>query len=171
MSASAKLLGAELFLVGVSDATLADGSAERAKVVEVFRRFRPTLVLVHSPEDYHPDHRAASVLAEAASWLCASRGHKSKSAPMDFPPVLWWMDTINMSGFVPEFFVNISRYAKLKQEMLACHKSQLARGKDGDFSPLAELMELQFRARGMQSGVFAAEAFRSHQAFKRTRAW
>jgi LmbE family N-acetylglucosaminyl deacetylase len=171
MTASAKLLGAELFLGGFSDATLADAKNSRDKVVELFRRFRPTLVLAHSPEDYHPDHRAASVLAEAASWLCASRGIKSKSAGMDASPALWWMDTINMSGFAPEFFLDISRHVDLKKEMLTCHKSQLARGKDGDFSPLAELMQLQFRARGMQSGVFAAEAFRSHQAFKRTRAW
>lgn len=171
MTASAKLLGAELFLGGFSDATLVDGQSSRAKVIEILRRFRPSLVLAHSPEDYHTDHRAASVLAEAASWHCASRGHKSKFPAMDSPPALWWMDTINTSGFTPEFFVDISPHAKLKQQMLACHKSQLARGKDGDFSPLSELMELQFRARGMQSGVFAAEAFRAHHAFKRTRAW
>ena len=76
-----------------------------------------------------------------------------------------------MSGFMPEFFVDISDQFKIKEQMLACHKSQLARGSDGDFSPLNELMELQFKTRGMQSGVFAAEAFRAHQAFKRTRAW
>jgi LmbE family N-acetylglucosaminyl deacetylase len=171
MNASAKLLGGELFFGGFSDASLADEQNSRAKTVELFRRFRPTLVLAHSPEDYHTDHRSASALAEVASWLCASRGHKSKLPPMDSPPALWWMDTINTSGFMPEFFIDISGQAELKKKMLACHKSQLARGRDGDFSPLMELMELQFRARGMQSGVFAAEAFRSHQAFKRMRAW
>jgi N-acetylglucosamine malate deacetylase 1 len=171
MAAAAKLLGAELFLGGFSDSTLADGQRERGELIEIMRRFRPSLVLAHSPEDYHSDHRAAAALAEAATWSCASRGHKSKTPAIDASPALWWMDTINMSGFLPEFFVDVSRYANLKQEMLACHKSQLARGKDGDFSPLSELMEMQSRARGMQSGVLAAEAFRSHQSFKRTRAW
>lgn len=171
MKNAAGLLGAELFFGNCSDATLSEDLLWRARLIEMYRRFKPTLVLAHSPEDYHVDHRAASALAEAASWHCASRGHKSKLPALDAPPALWWMDTINMSGFAPEFYVDVSAHVELKQKMLACHKSQLARGKDGDFSPLGELMELQFRARGMQSGVFAAEAFRAHQAFKRVRAW
>lgn len=171
MRAAAKILGTELFLAEFSDATLADGYPWRLKLIEIFRQFKPTLVLAHAPEDYHPDHKAASQLAEAASWSCASRGQKTKTPAMDSPPELWWMDTINMSGFMPEFYVDISRQFEIKKRMLSCHKSQLARGRDGDFSPLSELMELQFRARGMQSGVFAAEAFRLHKAFKRTRAW
>jgi hypothetical protein len=36
---------------------------------------------------------------------------------------------------------------------------------------LAEVMRLQFRTRGLQAGVDAAEAFRAHCAFKRARAW
>lgn len=167
MQAAAAILGAELFLGEFQDATLMDGKAERLKVVEIYRRFRPTLVLAHAPEDYHADHQAASKLAEVASWGSASRGQKTKSAPLDMPPALWLMDTINMSGFVPELYVNISSYAAVKVKMLNCHKSQLARGADGDFSPLIELMQLQFKARGMQSNVAAAEAFRQHHAFKR----
>jgi N-acetylglucosamine malate deacetylase 1 len=171
MRAATKILGAQLFLGEFSDATLADGQPWRFRLVEIYRQFKPTLVLAHSPEDYHVDHRAASALAEAASWTCASRGHRTKSPPVDSPPALWWMDTINMSGFQPGFFVDISRHCAIKRRMLACHKSQLARGDDGDFSPLSELMDLQFRARGQQSGVFAAEGFRAHDSFKRTRAW
>lgn len=171
MKEAAGLLGAELFFGGFSDAMLSDSSPERTRLIEIYRQFKPTLVLAHSPEDYHTDHRAASALAEAASWHSASRGQKSGSTPLDSPPALWWMDTINMSGFAPEFFVDVSHFTNLKHEMLACHKSQLARGKDGDFSPLSDLMHIQYRARGMQAEVFAAEAFRAHHSFKRTRAW
>ncbi len=168
---AAGLLDAKLFFGDFPDATLSDDYPSRSRLIEIYRQFKPTLVLAHSPEDYHTDHRAASALAEAASWHGASRGHKSKFAAMDSPPALWWMDTLDMSGFKPGFFVDISRFANLKHDMLACHKSQLARGKDGDFSPLSDLMHLQYRARGMQSGVAAAEAFRAHHAFKRARAW
>lgn len=171
MQAAAKLIGAELFEGGFSDATLADTVPSRLHVIEILRQFRPTLVLAHAPEDYHPDHQAASKLAEAASWSCASRGQKTKTRFMDGPPALWFFDTINMSGFAPEFFVDISAHYEVKEAMLKCHKTQLARGEDGDFSPLTELMQLQYRARGMQSDVYAAEAFRAHKAFKRTRAW
>jgi LmbE family N-acetylglucosaminyl deacetylase len=81
------------------------------------------------------------------------------------------MDTVNMNGFAPGFYVDISAYTGLKEQMLACHRSQLARAGDANFSPLLDLMRLQFRARGAQAGVMAAEAFRIHDAFKRTRAW
>ena len=171
MLASAKLLGAELFLGGETDGALADTPAQRLKLVEIFRGFKPTLVLAHSPEDYHPDHRAASQLAEAASWFCASRGHRTRLPALKSPPALWWMDAMNMHGFTPGFYVDVSEFVDVKTQMLACHHSQLRRAKDADFSPLAELMRVQFRARGLQAGVEAAEAFRVHLAFKRARAW
>jgi LmbE family N-acetylglucosaminyl deacetylase len=81
------------------------------------------------------------------------------------------MDTINMTGFEPGFFVDISQFADIKHQMLRCHKSQLARWADRDFSPLEELMRQQYSARGAQAGVAASEAFRIHPAWKRTRAW
>lgn len=171
MRAAAKLLGAELFSGEFSDGRLMDEPEQRSRVIEIMRRFRPTLVLAHAREDYHPDHRAASALAEAASWFCASRGHKTKSPALGVPPALWWMDTIQTHGFTPSFFVDVSGFVELKEKMLACHESQVARGADGDFSPLLELMRLQCRTRGAQAGTAAAEAFRPHAAFKRTRAW
>jgi len=171
MSASAELLGAELFTARIPDGTLTDDVPTRRILIEMFRQFKPTLILAHAREDYHADHRAASALAEAASWFCASRGHRTKSPALPASPALWWMDTVDMSGFTPGFYVDISTHLSLKTQMLACHQSQLARGKDADFSPLAELMRLQYCTRGMQAGVKAAEAFRAHFAFKRGRAW
>jgi LmbE family N-acetylglucosaminyl deacetylase len=171
MTASAKLLASELFLVGQPDGTLKDDPEVRLKLIEVYRKFRPTLVLAHAPEDYHPDHRAASALAEAASWFCASRGHRTRSPAMEAPPALWWMDTLAMLGFNPHFYVDISEFVGLRAKILACHRSQLSRGQDTDFSPLQELMRLQYRARGLQAGVEAAEAFCAHNVFKRARAW
>jgi LmbE family N-acetylglucosaminyl deacetylase len=171
MAAAARLLGAERFCAGIPDSTLADTDVTRRKLTAIYRRFRPTLVLAHAPEDYHPDHRAAGALADAASWLCASRGYKVGGLAMPAPPALWWMDTLGMSDFIPGFYVDISPYLTLKEQMLACHRSQLARGRARDFAPLAELMRRQCQARGAQAEVLAAEAFRSSHAFKRGRAW
>jgi LmbE family N-acetylglucosaminyl deacetylase len=171
MTAAARLLGARLWLGGFPDGELADGRAQRRKLVEIYRQFRPTLLLAHAPEDYHPDHRAASALAEAASWFCASRGHRTASPAQEWVPALWWMDTLNRSGFVPGFYLDITDFVHLKHQLLACHRSQLARARDGDFSHLAELMAAQSGARGAEAGVPAAEAFRAHHAFKRARAW
>lgn len=171
MTAAAKLLGAKLYPWQNPDGMLMDGASQRVKLVETYRQFKPTLVLAHALEDYHPDHRCAGILAEAATWFCASRGFKTRSSVLVSPPALWWMDTINTSDFNPGFYVDISHCMKLKIEMLACHKSQLQRANDADFSSLTELMRVQAQTRGTQAGVAAAEAFRAHHAFKRARAW
>ena len=171
MTAAAQLLGAELFYGEFLDGELMDGPEQRKTLIEAYRRFRPTLILAHSPDDYHADHRAASALAEAASWFGASAGHVSRSPVLDTQPALWWMDTMNMAEFLPGLYVDVTEYVDLKQRMLACHRSQLLRGEQGDFSPLEEQMLRQCQARGTQSGIAAAEAFRPHSAWKRTRAW
>jgi LmbE family N-acetylglucosaminyl deacetylase len=76
-----------------------------------------------------------------------------------------------MIDFKPHFYVDVSAFVELKRQMLRCHKSQLARGRNADFSPLEEVMTRQCKARGAQSGVAGAEAFRSHGAWKRIGAW
>lgn len=164
---AASLLGARVFWAGFADGTLADGPAQRSKLIEVFRQFRPTLVFAHAPSDYHPDHRAASQLAEAASWFCASRGHSTCSPAMRTQPALWWMDTLGMTDFNPGFHIDITKQVPIKEQMLACHHSQLSRGRDPDFSDLTQLMRRQYRTRGLQAGVAAAEAFCAHVAFRR----
>jgi LmbE family N-acetylglucosaminyl deacetylase len=171
MDAAAKLLQASVFWFDSSDGSLFDTLENRRKLIETYRQFSPTLVIAHDLCDYHPDHRAASVLAEAATWFCASRGHVTSSPAMATSPALWFADTLNMSGFEPQFYVDVSSQLEVKKQMLGCHRSQLQRGKDGDFAPLMDLMLRQATTRGAQSGVAAAEAFRTHQAFKRTRAW
>jgi LmbE family N-acetylglucosaminyl deacetylase len=171
MAAAARLLGAELSWGRVPDGALADDRPTRLLLVEIYRRFHPSLVLAHAAEDYHPDHRAASALAEAASWFCASRGQRTKSPALPAPPALWWMDTLGMGRFEPGLYVDVSEHMALKEEMLACHRSQAARAADGDFSPLLDLLRCQAAARGTQAGIAAAEAFRVHHAFKRARAW
>ena len=170
-AAAAALLGAELLFGDFPDAQLFDAPETRNRLVQLVRQFRPTLLLAHASSDYHADHRAASALTEAASWFSASPGHVTESAPLKEPPSLWWMDTVNMSDFEPEFFVDVSSYVDLKQQMLKCHKSQLSRGDNASFFPLEQLMLQQYSARGIQSGVEAAEAFRGHRAWKRRRAW
>lgn len=171
MQAAVRLLGAELFCGPFNDGELVDATPARRWLVDVFRTFRPTLVLAHCAVDYHTDHRAASALAETVSWSCASHGYRTGRPPLAASPALWWMDTILMHQFTPDFYLDVSAHLPLKERMLACHRSQLARGNDRDFSPLLDVMRRQAQTRGAQAGVAAAEAFRVHAAFKRMSAW
>jgi LmbE family N-acetylglucosaminyl deacetylase len=168
---SIRILPATLFWFGAPDGELFDNYEQRRRLIEVFRQFRATLVITHCPQDYHADHRATYAIAEAASWMAASRGHVTQSPAVVSPPALWLADSVGMIDFSPEFYVDVTAQLETKQTMLKCHRSQLKRGSDSDFVPLEELMLRQCRTRGEQSGTNAAEAFRQHHAFKRTRAW
>ncbi len=170
-AAAANMIGATLFWFGAGDGELFDTRENRRNLTEIYRRFRPTLVIAHAAEDYHADHRAASAIAEAATWFAASRGQATASPALDAPPKLWFADTLNMAGFAPDFFLNVGDQLEIKRRMLACHRSQLERGSDSDFAPLQDLMSRQAAARGAQAGCAAAEAFRWHQAFKRVGAF
>ena len=134
-TAAAQLLGAEVFFGGIGDGELEDTPDQRRVLVSILRRFRPTLVLTHSPNDYHADHRAASKLAEAASWFACSAGHITGEPPLERPPAVWLMDTVEMHGFSPGFYVDVSAHIQLKRDMLACHKSQLDRAGRFRFHP------------------------------------
>lgn len=166
-----ELLGAQLLWFASPDGELFDSVVNRARLVEMYRAFAPTLVLAHCAQDYHPDHRSASALAEAASWFCASRGHVTDSPPLPSQPALWWCDAEGMVDFTPDYYIDVSSFCDLKAQMLGCHLSQLQRGGDQDFAPLMQAMIRQSQARGAQAGVAAAEAFQTHRAFKRARAW
>lgn len=170
-TAAAKLLGAEVFFGGIGDGELEDIPKQRRELISIFRRYRPTLVLAHAPNDYHADHRAAFELAEAASWFACSAGHVTGEEPLERPPALWLMDTVEMHDFSPGFYVDVSEHVPLKRDMLGCHKSQLERAGDSDFAPLEQLMLRQAQVRGEQAGTEAAEAFRIHTVWKRVRAW
>lgn len=171
MQAAAALLGAELLLGEFADGTLTDDASTRERVVELVRQFAPTLILGHAPNDYHADHRAASALTEAASWMAASRGLITPTRPLARPPAVWWMDTLGMTGFEPGLFIDITPFVSLKERLLACHQSQLQRAEDAAFVPLLDELRVQMQTRGRQSGTAAAEAFRLHCSFGRTRAW
>jgi N-acetylglucosamine malate deacetylase 1 len=171
--AAADVLGASILFGEVADGELFDTPGTRAIVVAAYRQFEPTLVLAHAANDYHADHRAASALAEAATWFAASPGFavEGDAAPLAAAPALWWMDTIEGHDFEPHFFVDVTEHVATKQAMLRRHTSQLDRGGDTDFAPLETLMLTQCRHRGTQAGVPAAEAFRTHGTWKRRRAW
>lgn len=169
--AAAKLLGADLHRLGIGDSELADNYETRKRLIEVFRLFNPTLVLAHSLNDYHADHRAAGALTEAVSWGCTSLGIVTRSSRVLQPPALWWMDTLGMHGFEPSFYIDVTPAVEIKRQMLECHESQISRRGDKAFVPLADLMLHQYVARGEQAGVGAAEAFRIHPAMKRVRAF
>ena len=69
----------------------------------------PDLILTHSPNDYHPDHRSLSEIV-------------LKSAGFKYP--LIYAETLMGIDFNPDIYVDITEFFKQKKEAILCHKSQ-----------------------------------------------
>lgn len=63
------VLDVEYEVLDHPDGLLTPTLDRRLEVIRQIREYRPDLVLTHRPNDYHPDHRAVSVLVQDASYL------------------------------------------------------------------------------------------------------
>ena len=164
--AAGELIGAEVFTLGIGDAELiAEDLDTRALFIDAIRRAKPDLISTHNPEDYMPDHVATSKLVRDAAF-CASLPHyKTKLPAFDSVPPIYYMDTLAGIGFQPEEYVDITDVMELKEQMLACHKSQVTWMQEHDKVDLIGMMKLQSEFRGLQCGTKYAEGFVSARIY------
>jgi LmbE family N-acetylglucosaminyl deacetylase len=62
--AAAKILGAELVMLGFRDEYVFDNEAARNVVMDLYRRVKPDFILTHWNGCYHPDHRSVEKLTD-----------------------------------------------------------------------------------------------------------
>jgi LmbE family N-acetylglucosaminyl deacetylase len=108
-TAGGALAGVKPIFLGFQDGALGQDPTLVPTLEALYTGEKPDLVITHPPEDYHPDHRALSVAA-----LDAARFRV---------PVLY-ADSLNGTGFLPQFWVDISGYMATKQAAIRCHVSQ-----------------------------------------------
>ena len=96
------------------------------RVIEKIRAYRPSIVLVNSPSDRHPDHARASELVRTAAYLAGLS--KISTSHNGEPQSAWRPRTVMMYiqdyHLEPSFVVDISRYWEKKIEILNCYSSQ-----------------------------------------------
>src|SRR5699024_11621072 len=66
---SAAILGVQEEILNNPDTALTGGIEQREQVVQLIREWKSDLVLIHRSNDYHADHRYASLLVQDASYL------------------------------------------------------------------------------------------------------
>jgi N-acetylglucosamine malate deacetylase 1 len=163
--AAARVIGAELRLLDFEDSAIPETRDAALLLVDLFREYRPDIVLTHGPEQRHPDHRATNRLVSDAYYL-ASLPLLQTSHPWHGVGEVYFFD----SGEAADTFVDITDSLDAKIEAAACHKSQyedwlvvhdagVDRGGLPDFRAL-----LRDRAayNGFKSGVRYAEALRAY---------
>jgi LmbE family N-acetylglucosaminyl deacetylase len=168
---SARVIGADFYWLGFVDEMLGIDIDTRMRFVELIRKAKPDVILTHSPEDYHPDHRALSRVIFDASFMS---GLKNVETESDYHPgvqPLYYFDNISGLNFHPTEFVDITDTFEVKQQMLACHQSQIKWLKDHDDVDMLFMTETIVRTRGYQCGVKYAEPYRLETVWPRPRTY
>jgi N-acetylglucosamine malate deacetylase 1 len=142
-----------------------------ARVTDLLRSVRPTVVFTHSPDDYMLDHEMTSRLVRAAAFNAAVPlflvGRRGPS-PLNHIPYLYYCDPIEGKDLlgrpVPAgFYIEITSAIEEKAAMLACHASQ--RNwllKHHGMDQYINAMRDWGTARGKECGAAFAEGFRQH---------
>ena len=83
---------------------------EHKKIVkENILKIMPDLIITHSENDYHADHKSLSIITQGAA--------------SHYIPILY-CDTLMGLNFNPNYYVDITDYYELKKEAILKHKSQ-----------------------------------------------
>lgn len=107
---------------------------------QYYQKFHPEVVLTHSVNDFHQDHRQTA-------WL-------TLAALRNVPKILGYESPRVNSMFAPNYFVDISHTIKDKWSALKCHLSQCEK-RYLTYESMINLASF----RGSQAGISAAEAF------------
>ena len=169
-AAAANVIDAAYICMDQRDGYLFDSPEIRIETTELIRRERADIVLTHLPNDYHPDHRATSSIAESATLLSTLRNVPSNLEPLETTPILYHTTPLNLTDHLgnpynPHFYVDISSVIQKKRKMIAAHHSQveLMRQMFGKESFVEDMLNDHDRKLGPKMGSEFAEAFLQHK--------
>ena len=166
---AAGVIDAAYICMDQRDGFLFDGPKIRLETTELIRRERADVVLTHLPNDYHPDHRATSAIAEASTLLSTLQNLPSDVEPLETTPLLYHTTPFNLTDhlgnpFHPHFYVDIDEVIHIKRKMIAAHRSQveLMRQMFGKDRFVEDMLDDHDRKLGPRMGAAYAEAFWQH---------
>lgn len=122
----AKLAGIEYDVWDVTDCELIASLENRKRLVREIREFNPDIIFCSRPNDYHADHRNASLLVQDASYLLIVP-HFCPDVPAmkKTPVILYFYDHFQNPPFEADIAIRTDDVIEDKFRMLACHESQV----------------------------------------------
>ena len=122
-----KVLGIEYLTLDNPDGALVASLVTRDQLISIIRRFKPDLIMIHRPNDYHPDHRAASQLVQDASYLLTVPAIVPEVAHLSTMPVIVYLhDNFQKPApFAPDVVIGIDAVIEKKFDALHQHTSQV----------------------------------------------
>jgi len=169
--ASARLLGAVAHAPITDDLTIAYEQSQLRRLAATLREVNPTILLIHSPQDYMEDHMSACRLAVTAAFTRGMPNFETipPTAPVAGEVTLYHALPYGLRDGLRRVvragqYVDISDVLATKRAALACHRSQkewldTSQGLDS----YLHTMEAMSREVGAMSGRFDfAEGWRRH---------
>lgn len=170
-AAAAVVLGGTYHCIEERDLRVIYSETALEKVVRLINKVRATVVLTHSPDDYHLDHEQCSKIVRAASFAAPIKNFlhgRHDHPPIEHIPHLFYCDPLDGTDAFgamirPAFRIDIANVIDVKAQALAAHASQrnwLAKhhGVDNYITSMTAWAERQ----GKLAGVAYAEGFRQH---------
>jgi N-acetylglucosamine malate deacetylase 1 len=170
-ASAAGLMGAQYHCLEEGDMRVHCTDVTIEKAARLIQKIRPTIIITHSPDDYHPDHEATSKIARSASFAAPIPNylHSRASHPaLGHIPHLYYCDPtegkdIFGRAITPTTRINVTGQIELKEQMLAAHDSQrnwLLKHHGVDDYLIS--MRSWTAKQGEALGVAYAEGFRQH---------
>ncbi len=131
--AAASALGADIEFLDLGDYPLRESPDAVARLVDVYRRVQPTVVLTHPLHDpYNGDHPAAArmalearVLAQAIGVANSDGSFPTKDTIIGAPPVFFFEPhQPEQCGFVPDVLLDITAAFDKKRAAMECLPAQ-----------------------------------------------
>jgi len=128
---AAAVLDAEYYSLGGIDGFLFDTKELRLKVISLIRKVRAGVIFTHLPNDYHNDHRATSLIVEAAAMVSSLDTVPVPEPPVEITPLLYHSSPLTLSDPIgsqiapPHFYVDVTSVIETKKKMLEYHVSQV----------------------------------------------
>ncbi|MDO8880029.1 MAG: bacillithiol biosynthesis deacetylase BshB1 [Coriobacteriia bacterium] len=154
---AAAVLGCRRLTLDLPNRYLFDSVEARLVLAQVLREERPSTLFVPYPEDAHPDHLAASRIAEAARFYAKLTKTDMHGKPHYPARVYRYMAVHLRLVREPSFLVDISSTLEVKLTALAAYRSQFADNVAN--AGIVDVMEQTARMWGALGRVDAAEPF------------
>ncbi len=155
--AAGRMLGAEVIFAPFRDGELVNDEKTRAYVTDVIRQVKPTHIITHWRNSFHPDHRAAYAIAVDSVLPASLPGVKGAHPAWDgIRQVLYAENWEDMEGFQPYVYIGVADAFEAWDKSVTQY--EFVRGGISSY-PYLEYYRALFRVRGAEGGFTHAEAF------------
>lgn len=145
--------------LGLPNRSLENDLTARRTLATVFRQMRPRTILAPYWEDVHPDHIAASELADAARFW-AKLSKSDLPGERYWPPQIYYFWSIHLRIHPkPAFVFDISPHIEQKMQAVRSYRSQMLQGRPDEFPTVLDDIRDRARYWGWTIDTAFAEPF------------